>query len=281
MATPPVPTISPSDIPDGSMEAKMDFLVSKVLAINTDTSKIIENQLQQMQTLTGNVNTISIDVENLKLENTVLKVANVKLTDKIVSLECYYRLNNVILRNVPEEQGSSTVMATVTNILTETMMIPNVSSMLFDDVHRQDLPDSYVKARGQLRPVMTAAKLCGKNASFNGDKLKVDGHSYGMDDIPNLPSHLNQEKACTKRTNYVIIFFGKHSPLSNLHECSLTLDGAQYTGVEQRYQQKKAEWARNDKLAQQIISTTFPARQKYLGDKVKVDDEAWKTTGFD
>ena len=54
------------------MEAKMDFFISKVLAINTDTSKIIENQLQQMQTLTGNVNTISIDVENLKLENKAL-----------------------------------------------------------------------------------------------------------------------------------------------------------------------------------------------------------------
>ena len=131
-----------------------------------------------------------------------------------------------------------------------------------------------------LRPVMTAAKLCGKKASFNGDKLKVDGHSYGVDDIPNLPSHLNPEKACTKRTNDVMVFFGKHSPLSNFHECSLTLDGAQYTGVEQRYQQKKAEWAKNDKLAQQIISAKYPAKQKYLGDKVKVDDETWKTTGL-
>ncbi|KAK2141558.1 hypothetical protein LSH36_1080g00015 [Paralvinella palmiformis] len=114
----------------------------------------------------------------------------------------------------------------------------------------------------------------------NGDKLKVDVNSCGVDDIPNLPSHLNPEKACTKRTNDVMVFFGKHSPLSNFLECSLTLDGAQYTGVEQRYQQKKAEWAKNDKLAQQIISATYPAKQKYLGDKVKVDDETWKTIGL-
>jgi len=35
---------------------------------------------------------------------------------------------------------------------------------------------------------------------------------------------------------------------------------------------------KNDKLAQQIISATFPAKQKYLGDKVKVDEETWKKT---
>jgi hypothetical protein len=58
MATPPVPTISPSDIPDGSVEAKMDFFISTILAINTDTSKIIEKQLQQMLTLTGNVSAL-------------------------------------------------------------------------------------------------------------------------------------------------------------------------------------------------------------------------------
>ena len=75
-----------------------------------------------------------------------------------------------------------------------------------------------------------------------------------------------------------MLFFDKHSPLSNFQECSLTIDGFQYTGVEQRYQQKKAEWAKNDKLAQQIISAIYPTRQKYLGDKVKVDDETWKTT---
>jgi len=77
-----------------------------------------------------------------------------------------------------------------------------------------------------------------------------------------------------------MVFFGKHSPFSNFRECSLILDGAQYTGVEQMYQQKKAEWAKNDKLAQHIISATYPAKQKYLGDKVKVDDETWKTTGL-
>jgi hypothetical protein len=149
MATPPaVSTITSSDIPDGSMEAKMDFLISKVLAINTDTSNIIENQLQQMQTLTGNVNNISLDVANMKLENTALKVANATLTEKLISLECYSRLNNLILRNVPEEQGSTTVMATVTKILTDTMKIANVSSMLFDDVHRKGL-----KLPNKCRPI--------------------------------------------------------------------------------------------------------------------------------
>ena len=45
-----------------------------------------------------NINTISIDVENLKLKKNALKVANAKLTDKIASLECCQRL--FIIRRV-------------------------------------------------------------------------------------------------------------------------------------------------------------------------------------
>ncbi|KAK2147900.1 hypothetical protein LSH36_530g03016 [Paralvinella palmiformis] len=193
-----------------------------------------------------------------------------------------YRHNRSHLRKTNESDPLNDAYSSTTNAKVKRYVAdqPAMSDYSTDTPVSEDVYSDTPTPTQQNTTVMTAAKLCGKNAPFNGDKLKVDGHSYGVDDIPNLPSHLNPEKACTKRTNYVIIFFGKHSPLSNFHECSLTHDGAQYTGVEQRYQQKKAERARNDKLAQQIISTTFPARQKYLGDKVKVDDETWKTTGL-
>ncbi len=134
---PSIPTINPSDIPEGSMESKMDFLIAKVIAINNDTSNIIQNQVQQMQTLTSNVTSITSDVINIKRENDILRAANVKLAEKVTSLECYSRLNNLILRNVPEEHDAGTVLDTVKKLLIDTMKIPNVSTMLFDDVHRK------------------------------------------------------------------------------------------------------------------------------------------------
>ena len=55
MAGKHVPVINESDMPSGSIENKVDFLITKVLAKNNDTSKIIENQVQQMTTLTDDV----------------------------------------------------------------------------------------------------------------------------------------------------------------------------------------------------------------------------------
>ncbi len=60
----------------------------------------------------------------------------------------------------------------------------------------------------------------------------------------------------------------------------MTIDGHTYTSAEQYYQQKKAEENQNDSLAQQILSTNDPARQKFLGNKTKLDDQVWRATGL-
>ncbi len=54
----------------------------------------------------------------------------------------------------------------------------------------EDLPGSYQRARQQLQPVMTAARMKNKRAMFVADKLKVDGHLYGVNDMNNLPAEL-------------------------------------------------------------------------------------------
>ena len=102
-------------------------------------------------------------------------------------------------------------------------------------VLHEDLPDSYVKARGQLRPIMIAAQ---QKAMFIGDKLKVDDKIYEVGDINHLPPHLEPTNVCTQKTD-MVLFFGKHSPLSNMHMCSITLDGQDNSSVEQYYQQQK------------------------------------------
>ncbi len=44
----------------------------------------------------------------------------------------------------------------------------------------------------------------------------------------------------------------------------------------QYYQQKRAEEGKQDRLAQQILATSDPAKQKFLGNKTKVEINKWK-----
>ena len=86
---------------------------------------------------------------------------------------------------------------------------------------------------------MIAAQQSGMKAMFIGDKLKVDGKIYEVGDINHIPPHLEPINTCTQKTDNMVLFFGKDSPLSNMHMCSITLNGQNYSSVEQYYQQKR------------------------------------------
>ncbi len=93
--------------------------------------------------------------------------------------------------------------------------------------------------------MLTAAKQSGKKTIFIGDKLKVNGKLYGVNDVNNLPADLNPQKTCTKSSNNMILFFWKHSFLSNFYTCDISIDNQKYTQSEQYNQQKKGQKREN------------------------------------
>ena len=142
----------------------------------------------------------------------------------------------------------------------------------------EDLPEPYLKARHMLMPVMAAARTSNLKASFVADKIRVDGRLYGVQDMKRLPTHLSPEIGCTKESDDVISFFGRHSPFSNFYECKFTIDGHSFNCTEQYIQKCKAEVMGHDNIALRVHRETDPAKQKQLCSNLKGDIRKWDST---
>jgi ribA/ribD-fused uncharacterized protein len=126
-------------------------------------------------------------------------------------------------------------------------------------------------------PVMAAARSQNIKAMFVSDKIRVDGHTYGVNDIHRLPANLNPEQGCIKESEDTICFFGKHTPLSNFYDCKFKVDGHEFNCVEQFLQKSKAEIMGSDETAAKILVETDPAIQKHMGDSIQGDTKKWKS----
>jgi ribA/ribD-fused uncharacterized protein len=140
----------------------------------------------------------------------------------------------------------------------------------------EDLPEDYRRNRGIVMPVMVAAKQKNKQALFQGDKLKINGHLYGVHDLHHLPADINPEQGCIRETGDVICFFGRHTPLSNFHACSFKVDSCEFSSVEQYLQSSKAQMLGDNVIAQKIMATDDPVKQKSLGSNAKGNIAAWR-----
>ncbi len=146
------------------------------------------------------------------------------------------------------------------------------STSLFMD---EDLPEDYRISRGILRPVASAARACGKIPVFVGDKLKVDGIFYGVNNMDTLPPHLKPEKGCVKENGEMICFFGRHTPFSNFFESEFKVGNVTFNRVEQYLQHKKAELMGDERIARKMMSTSDPVKQKSLGRQAKGNLQTW------
>ncbi len=121
-------------------------------------------------------------------------------------------------------------------------------------------------------PVMTAARLANKKAMFVADKIKVDGHLYGVTDMNQLPSHLSPAKGCVRETEDTICFFGRHTPYSNFFQRRIKVEDWYFNCVEQFLQTSKAELLLIDRIASKILAEPDPAKQKGLAEQITGDE---------
>ena len=108
-----------------SIESLLLSLAPTITAIQLDVSTIKSDSEK--------VKVMESDLAIMKTQNGELFEQNKELHKKIIELESYSRRNNLVLRNVPEDNVPTNV--TIQNILIN-MHIPNVNSMLIDDAHR-------------------------------------------------------------------------------------------------------------------------------------------------
>ncbi len=83
---------------------------------------------------------------------------------------------------------------------------------------QEDFPQEINAMRSQLAPIMFAARKLDMKSFLVADKLIINGQSYTVDTLKDLPDSLDVPKlGTTKVTNINTAFYGSLTPLSNYH----------------------------------------------------------------
>ena len=110
----------------------------------------------------------------------------------------------------------------------------------------------------------------------------INGTTYKVEDIPNLPLDLAAYKAAEKSNDSHLVFSGDLSPYSNLHRRSFTLNGQIFHSAEQWIQYQKALMFGDSFTANQILQTETPMECKRLSYKINgVDRKKWRNEGYE
>ena len=147
------------------------------------------------------------------------------------------------------------------------------------------LPQHIKRRRDRLMPIYRLAKSIphyrDKSRLIN-DKLIIDGKTYQIENIANLPTDLAAYKAAEKSNETHIIFSGELSPYSNFHHSPFIINGQHFHSGEQWIQYQKAMTFGDSFTANQILQSETPLECKKLGYTINgVDKEKWSNIGYE
>ena len=111
------------------------------------------------------------------------------------------------------------------------------------------------------------------------DRLIINGNSYQIEDITNLPTYLAVCKATEKSNDMHIVFSGELSPYSNFHHSPFIVNGQQFHSSKHWVQYQKALMFGDSFTANQILQCETPIECKKLGYNIngvdKKNGPAW------
>ena len=148
-----------------------------------------------------------------------------------------------------------------------------------------ELPLHIKRRRDRLMPIYRLAKSIPHyrdRSKIINDKLIINGKTYQVEDIANLPTDLAAYKAAEKSNETHIIFSGELSPYSNFHHSPFNMNGQHFHCGEQWIQYQKAITFGDSFTANQILQAETPLECKKLGYTINgVDKEKWSNIGYD
>ena len=103
---------------------------------------------------------------------------------------------------------------------------------------------------------------------MSGDKLVLDGKSYSVDTLKDLPEYLQPERVFTPSNKDAVCFFTDMSPLSNHYPSEFVVGSNKYNCMEQFLMFSKAMKFGDTVTANKILREPKPHQQKNLGKKV-------------
>lgn len=144
---------------------------------------------------------------------------------------------------------------------------------------QEDLPKQLREDQRVLLRIAKCARAQPKvygNPRVKDFELQLNGHSYAVGDVRKLPADLQPEVVYTPRSDNSVVFFTKHSPLSNHHRASFSVEGTTFSCVEQYLAYHKATMLEYPDLATSAMETDDPADHKVILNMLKNEQvEIW------
>lgn len=145
---------------------------------------------------------------------------------------------------------------------------------------QEDLPKQLREDNRLLHRIAKIANL--HPDRYTGTRIKdytiyINGQKFGPGQLHNLPDELRPEMVYSPRSSETIVFFTKHSPLSNHHVCPFEIDGRVYNCIEQYLALQKALFVGDESLAQNALDSDDPAEHKSVLNQLKsTQSTAWQ-----
>lgn len=140
----------------------------------------------------------------------------------------------------------------------------------------EDFPDEIEKIRRNFYPIVKAAKDSNLKAHINYNKVIVDGVTYTVDTLHQLPPNLRPAKVFTPTEDGFTFFYSSASPLSNLHLAPFEIDNKNYICSEQYLHEQKSQFAKDEETARKIMVAKDPYKIYSLGKSVRnLDVKEW------
>lgn len=139
---------------------------------------------------------------------------------------------------------------------------------------QEDLPKAVKNSYRTFFRILRKAKSMGDrfpNAHIKGQSLFIDGKPYGEDNLEQLPEVLRPSSLATMHSDGALIFFGRFSPLSNHHFSRFTIDGTEFSCMEQYIAWSRATHAGNHKLTSRALKQADPVFYKGILNELKAN----------
>lgn len=132
---------------------------------------------------------------------------------------------------------------------------------------QEDLPKQLWEVNRILQSIAKTAKAFPDR--FSGIKVKdyqltINGNKYDAKHTHLLPPELRPWAVYAPRTSEAIVFFTRHSPLSNHFPCKFSVENQEYSCIEQYLAHKRALLVDNPDLAQSALQSSNPADHKVI-----------------
>lgn len=260
------------------MQAQNEDVVSKVKAQQQTSDTDLQYSQLKGQAFSNRHNILIFGLRDSESNDNDLKEAHLFFKDRMgltnLKIRATFRLGTF-------RQGTNNprpLVVKFSDIKDRWRVWNNKRKIKFDKDHpvriQEDLPK---KMREDHRVLQRIAKAATKNPNRYSDvkvrdyTISINGRKYTMGEIQDLPSELQPESVYTPRSSEAVVFFTKHSPLSNHHQSPFVLDGREFGCVEQYLAVCKANMAQNPILAERAMETTDPASHKVILNTLRKD----------